>query len=94
MMFKTFTDFTVPAEINGDCGKMEVSASLSIQESYYGTKVDDVKDFNPTELKDLDIQEIIFVSNKKERKLTKAEINEQYKTVEEYVKENIEDFLE
>lgn len=94
-MFKSFNEFQMPGQVAGDCGSFEVSATISIQESYFGTDVDDVPEFHPMKIEELDIKEIIFTSSDKtERKLTRAEINEVYDSVREYVSENIEDFLE
>lgn len=94
-MFKSFNEFNMMGQVDGDCGSFEVSATISIQESYFGTDVDDVPEFHPMKIEELDIKEIIFTSSdKSERKLTRAEINEVYDSVREYVSEKIEDFLD
>lgn len=85
----------IPFELEFDIGTLELDVDYEIIPAYYGTKVDDIKDFNSTELKDFQINEAVFVDdNGKRKELTKEEIADNYDKIRDYFVENIEKFTE
>lgn len=94
-MIKATTEFKMPYEMDGVCGTLKVEADYTIERGYFGTKVDEVKEWHSHELKELTINEAYFVKDGSviENKLSKAEINENYQAVKNYVEENIEEFI-
>ena len=94
-MIKATKEFKMPYELNGVCGSLKVEADYTIEMGYFGTKVDEVKEWHSPELKELTINEAYFIKENSSIKnnLSKAEINEVYKDVKNYIEENIEDFI-
>ena len=94
-MIKIYKEFKMPYEFDGNCGELTINADLEIQQAYFGSKVDEVNEYHSAELINLDIKEAnLFYEDGKERTLTKAEINEVYKDVKDYIVENLENFIE
>ena len=95
-MLKIYKEFKMPYEFDGNCGELTINADLEIQQAYFGSKVDEVNEYHNAELINFDIKEASFVddTSKWERNLTKAEINEIYKDVKDYVIEHLDDFIE
>jgi len=94
-MIKATKEFKMPYELNGVGGTLKVEADYTIEMGYFGTKVDEVKEWHSPELKELTINEAYFIKENSSIKnnLSKAEINEVYKDVKNYIEENIEDFI-
>jgi hypothetical protein len=94
-MIKATKEFKMPYELNGVCGSLKVEADYTIEMGYFGTKVDEVKEWHNHELEELAINEAYFIKagGLIENKLSKAEINEVYQAVKIYVEENIEEFI-
>ena len=94
-MIKATKEFKMSYELNGVSGSLKVESDYAIQQGYFGTKVDEVKEWHRPELKELSINEAYFIKAGSliENKLSKAEINEVYKDVKNYIEENIEDFI-
>lgn len=94
-MIKATKQIEMPYQFNGECGELKCEIEYAIEKGYFGTKVDDVKEWHSHELKELTINEAYFVKDGSviENKLSKAEINENYQAVKNYVEENIEDFI-
>ena len=92
-MIKATKEFKMPYEMDGVCGSLKVEIDYTIQQGYFGTKVDEVKEWHNHELEELAINEAYFIKYGIENKLSKAEINEVYKDVKNYIEENIEEFI-
>ena len=94
-MIKATKEFKMSYELNGVCGSLKIEADYTIEMGYFGTKVDEVKEWHSPELKELTINEAYFIKENSSIKnnLSKAEINEVYKDVKNYIEENIEDFI-
>lgn len=94
-MIKATKEFKMPYEMDGVCGSLKVEADYTIQQGYFGTKVDEVKEWHSHELEELTINEAYFIKENSliKNKLSNAEMNEVYKDVKNYVEENIEDFI-
>jgi len=94
-MVKATKQFKMSYELNGVCGSLKIEADYTIQQGYFGTKVDEKKEWHNHELEELAINEAYFIKDGSliENKLSKAEINEVYKDVKNYVEENIEEFI-
>lgn len=85
----------IPFELDFEIGELELDVDYEIIPAYYGTKVDDIKDFNSTELKDFQINEAVFIDDDGKRKeLTKEEIADNYDKIRDYFVENIEKFMD
>lgn len=94
-MKKSTQQIEMPYQFNGECGELKCEIEYVIEKGYFGTKVDDVKEWHSPELKELTINEAYFVKDGSviENKLSKAEINEVYKDIKIYIEENIENFI-
>lgn len=85
----------IPFEFEEELGHLKIDVDYEIKPAYYGTKVDDIKDFNDAELKDFSINEAIFINDEGlERELTNEEIREIEEDVRDYFVENLDDFMD
>jgi len=94
-MIKATKQFEMPYEMGGVCGSLKVEADYIIEMGYFGTKVDEKKEWHNHELEELAINEAYFIKAGSliENKLSKAEINEVYKDIKVYAEENLEEFI-
>jgi hypothetical protein len=72
-------------------GMLEVEADIEIKDGYWGTKVDDIADWNPAELKSLEISSAFFIT---EDDTNEVDIYSIYEDVSEYISDNIDDFID
>ena len=58
-----FISFISDIELEFDIGTLELDVDYEIIPAYYGTKVDDIADWNPAELKGFNVNEAVFVND-------------------------------
>ena len=85
----------IPFEFNFEIGELEIDLDYEITPAYYGTKVDDINDFNSSEFKYFQINEAIFINDNDEKtKFTKEQIEDNYDKIKTYFIENIDTYLD
>lgn len=85
----------IPFELDFEIGELELDVDYEIIPAYYGTKVDDIADWNPAELKGFNINEATFTTEDGiDMELTKEKINEYREEIRNYFVENIEKFID